>query len=224
MRQKRTLKDGDKQYLLSIKPEDIDKKLLQELFSDRYSVKEKKIGESRFNTFDEFSLKKGEYFNKEDIKVTNCGLFMFNKFMIERSLTDILGYVNEPLTKDMVNKLFSQLDSALREDKITVETYIKYLDDISWYAFTMNGDVCTSLTIHSMKELPAVAKAKKEYMNKHADVLQGPDNNMAVNAASEMETELVNIAKKEMQSDPAADLYESGARGNYKVAYKNAQI
>lgn len=224
MRQKKTLSAQDKQYLLSIKPEEIDKKLLQSLFADTYSIADKKIKPSRFNTYDEFSLKKGEYFNTEDIKITNVGLFIFNKYIVERSLKHVLGYINEPLTKDKVGEIWDTMDAALREDVITSEVYIKFLDDISWYAFTLNGDICSSLTIHSMKELPEVAKAKKDYMNKHADVLNGSDNNMAVNAAAEMEKMLVDVAKKEMQSDPAADLYESGARGNYKVAYKNAQI
>ena len=127
LREKRTITKEEKEYLLSLKPSDITLPLLQELFADTYDPVKKKVIPSKFNTYDEFSLSKNEYFNKEDIKVTNCGLFILNKFLFEEKLVDIVGYVNTPFDKKTIGKVQSKLDAALLEDKIDSETYIEFL-------------------------------------------------------------------------------------------------
>ena len=80
------LNDKDKQYLLSLKPEDITATLLFDLFGDKAKVVNKKVvrEKSKYSFQDTFDLKAGEYFNKEDI-TTNCGLFIFNKIVVERA-------------------------------------------------------------------------------------------------------------------------------------------
>lgn len=223
MRDKRTITNEEKLYFLSLKPDDITLELLHQLFTDTYDRAKRKIKPSKFNTYDEFTLKKGEYFNKEDI-LTNCGLFIINKFLIEPDLKDVLGYCNNPLTKKEINNIQSRLDGYLREDEITPEVYIRYLDRLTWIAFSLNTEVCTSLTAKSMKELPEIKKAKSELKKKYEKELNSDDNAKATVAAVKIEEELVDIAMDLMKDDPADDLYMSGARGGYGVAYKNAQI
>ena len=63
MRPKRTISESEKQYLLSLKPDDITLDLLHELFADTYDKEKRKVIPAKFNTYDEFALKKGEYFN-----------------------------------------------------------------------------------------------------------------------------------------------------------------
>ena len=86
MNPKKTLTNDEKQFFLNIKWEDITLEFLQNIFADKYDPIKKKVIPSKFNTYDEFSLKKNEYFNKEDIK-TNCGLFIVNKFLFEKELS-----------------------------------------------------------------------------------------------------------------------------------------
>ena len=85
-RPKRTITDEEKKMFLNLEPDDINQKLFDDLFADKLDNKtvdgEKKIIPSRFNTYDEMVLAPNEYFNKEKI-TTNCGLFIFNKFLIE---------------------------------------------------------------------------------------------------------------------------------------------
>ena len=81
MNPKKILSQEEKQYFLSLKRTDITHQLLQDLFADKYDTKANKIIPCKFNTYDEFDLKSTEYFNKEDVH-TNCGLFIFNKFII----------------------------------------------------------------------------------------------------------------------------------------------
>lgn len=222
MREKRTITKEEKEYLLSLRPIDITLPLLQELFADQYDPEKKKVVPSKFNTYDEFSLSKDEYFNKEDIKVTNCGLFILNKFLFEEKLSNIVGYVNDPFDKKTIGKIQAKLDAALLEDRIDSETYIQFLNKFTWVAFSFNTEVCTSLTINSMKEQPVVKKAREEMVKKNKDKLQ--PGNVDIATVTQMEADLVKVAKKGMEGDPAMDLYESGARGAFAVAYKNAQI
>ena len=224
MRPKRTLTQEEKTYFLSLRPNDITLELLQELFANRYDNKTKKVIPSKFNTYDEFTLKKNEYFNKEDI-VTNCGLFIWNKFIIETSFKDIVGYCNTPLTKKELGRIKGILDAALLEDEITPKQYIDdYLNRKTWLEFSFNTEIVTSLTVKSMQELPAVAKKKRELMKEYHDDLNSEDNNKVVVAADKMVKELLTVAKDELKDDPAMDLYNSGARGAFDNAYKNSQV
>ena len=221
---KRKITKEEKEYLLSIKPEDIDLKLLQSLFTDTYQYngkgKKGQIVHSRFNTYDEFSLKKGEYFNKEDIPVTNCGLFIVNKFLFERDLADIMGYVNIPISKKQLGKMNSVLDQALLEDKITTTTYIAYLNRLAWLAFTFHTDISSTLTIKSMRELPSVKKEKERLFKENKEKIDAGD----VVTVTNIEKQLVDMAREEMKEDPSFELYDSGARGGFSNSYKNAQI
>lgn len=224
MQQKRKITKEEKEYLLSIKPEDIDLKLLQSLFSDTYKYdgvgKKGKIVHSRFNTFDEFSLKKGEYTNKEDVPVTNCGLFIVNKFLFERDFVDIIGYMNTPLNKKQLENINGILDHALLEDLISTTTYITYLNRLAWLAFSFHTDVSSSLSIKSMKELPSVKKEKERLFKQNKEKLDAGD----VVVATNIEKQLIAVARDEMKYDPAYELYDSGARGGFNNSYKNAQI
>lgn len=224
MKPKRTITQAEKQYLLSLKPDDITLDLLHDLFTDRYDTKTNKIIPSKFNTYDEFSLKRNEFINREDIPVTNCGLFIVNKFLIEPELSTRLDYQNVPMDKKQIENIKNKIDTLLMEDDITPEVYINYLNRLTWLSFTFNTEITTSLTVSSMKELPEVKKKKEELKKKYKDDLESDDNNRATVAATNMEKELIDVAKKALENDPAIDLYNSGARGAFNVAYKNSQI
>ena len=75
-----------KKYLLSLKPNDINKEFIEKNFVDT-CVKEGntvKVIPSKVKTSDTFVLEKGEYFNTEKV-TTNVGLFIFNKFLLIKS-------------------------------------------------------------------------------------------------------------------------------------------
>lgn len=218
MEEKRSLTLKEKEYFLSLKYDDISKTLLQDLFARKYDPKTNKTSPAKFHTYDEFTLKKGESFNTEEVR-TNCGLYIVNIFLFE-PLKSIVGYVNEPLSKKAMGKINSKIDAALLENRITAEQYIKYLNDATWLRFIINTEVSTSLTINSMKELPAVKKRKQELIKQNKDKIEAGD----VSTAASMEKELLDIARKELKDDPAMELYDSGARGAFDVAYKSAQV
>ena len=145
MEEKRSLTLKEKEYFLSLKYDDISKTLLQDLFARKYDPKTNKTSPAKFHTYDEFTLKKGESFNTEEVR-TNCGLYIVNIFLFE-PLKSIVGYVNEPLSKKAMGKINSKIDAALLENRITAEQYIKYLNDATWLRFIINTEVSTSAGI-----------------------------------------------------------------------------
>ena len=224
MNPKKILSQEEKQYFLSLKRTDITHQLLQDLFADKYDTKTNKIIPCKFNTYDEFDLKSTEYFNKEDVH-TNCGLFIFNKFIIEKSFSNLVGYCNKPLDKKELGRIKGIIDTALLEDDITTQQYVHdFLQPYTWLEYTFNTEITTSLTLKGMVELPAVKKKKKELMKEYADDLNSDDNNKKTVAATKMESELLKVAREEMKDDPSMDLYNSGARGAFDNAYKNGQV
>ena len=194
---KRTITKEEKDWLLSLSPDDITLDLLQNMFADHYDAVRKKIVKSKFNTYDEFTLKAGEYTNDSTI-TTNVGLFILNKFLFEKDLVPVVGYVNKPFSKKQIGAVMGKLNNALLEDRITEEQYITYLDRMTWIAFSINTEVCTSLTINGVKELPEIKKSKKEYLKKHPEVFNEEGDPIY---ATQMEQEMLRIAKDLLKDD-----------------------
>ena len=218
MSDKRLITSQEKEYILSIKHDDVTKTLLQELFASHYDTTKQQVIPPKFHTYDEFTLKKGESFNTSDVK-TNCGLHIVNIFLYE-PLKEITGYIDFELSAKNAEKVDALIDNALLENRITADQYVTYLNDSAWLKFIINTEVCTSLTLKSMQELPEVAKAKKEMIKTYKKELDAGD----VPTASKMEKELLTIAKNVMKDDPSMELMDSGARGSFDASYKRAQV
>jgi hypothetical protein len=227
-RQKRTITADEKKMFLGLKSDDITQTLFDDLFTDKLDTTKQvkdpdtgkmvfKIIPSKFNTFDEIPLKKGEYFNKEDI-VTNCGLFIFNKFLIEPYFQKEVGYVNFEITKKGLGKIDDMVADAIMLDETgeCVRKYIEYMNRLCWLAFTVNTQICSSLNLKTVKPLPKVMARKKQLLAENKEAIA---NNDAI-AYKHIEDELVDIAKEELKDDPAYELYASGARGAFDNAYR----
>lgn len=211
----------DKQYLLSLKPEDITYDLGMELFADHVKKVDGKIVEvkSRFEPTDTFNLKAGEYINKEDIETT-VGSFIFNKFIIEPKFAQFLGYVNEVIDSDGLGSLESKLAKLLLDDKITTVDFGDYLDRIQWLGMQFHEPLAASFTMRGLKPIPKVVKRREELLKQNKEALEKGD----IMVMSAIEKELVDLAKKEVSDDPSMDLYYSGARGSISNNYKQLSI
>ena len=124
--------ENDKQYLLSLKPEDLTLgnmvSMLGDLRDNDADPTVAKIKKSRFNTVDTMTLMPSEYFVKEKTNTT-VGKFIYNKYIVEKlGLQEVLGYVNWELTDSGNAKLEAILSEALLTDKITTETYANYIN------------------------------------------------------------------------------------------------
>lgn len=217
----RQLPEKEKQYLLSIKPDEIVFSLLVDLFGDKVKVVNRKVQHipSRIRTDDEFYLEKGEYFNTERIK-TNAGLFVYNKLIIERNFKDVVGYVNKPVDKKVLNDIESKLSKALLNAKITVDQMVKYLNDTQWLAKQFHSVVSGSFTMNTLKPLPKIVKERDRLLKENRAKIDQGDVITAVN----IEKKLLKDAEEALKGDHGLDLYQSGARGSFGNNFKNIAV
>lgn len=210
-----------KQMLMNMTPEDITSDFIFSYLADTSKTVNGKtvVIQRKINTYDTFDLKKGEYFNTENI-TTNVGLFIFNKFLIEESFSDIVGYINTPIDAKVHKGLEKKISNALLNDKITVDQMVTYLNKLEWISKQFNTIFAGSFTMKTLKPIPKVMKRKKELVKQNSEALKNGDIITAVG----IEKELVELAKTELKGDPGMDLYDSGARGSFDNNYKNIAI
>ena len=211
----------DKQFLLSLKPEDITYELGMRLFADHVQKVDGKIIEvkSRFEPHDTFLLRKGEYINDKDV-VTTVGSFIFNKFIIEPRFAEHLGYNNEVINADGLKSLEEKLSKLLLDDKITTDDFGDYLNRIQWLGMQFHEPLAASFTMRGLKPVPSIVKRREQLIKENKEAIEKGD----VMVMSAIEKELVELAKKEVGDDPSMDLYYSGARGSIPNNYKQLSI
>lgn len=204
----------EKKFFLDLKPDDVCKSLLQNLFADHYDVSAKKIIRSKFNTFDQFILEAGEYYNKEKV-VTNCGMFIMNKRVLEEHYLSRIGYWNKELSNKATSELSETCIQFAEKSPEEYMFYIQFLDDLRWLADIIHTDICSSISIRTAKPLPSVQKLKKELLKKHEKELS--EGRMDI--FNDIKKQLLDKAKEELKDEPSLELYESGARGSFDNAY-----
>lgn len=232
MRKSRVITDAEKQKLLALKPDDISYTLAQELFgvharkvkktvmiNGKPKVKEEVVQEEpKMIPQDRFNLKKGEYFNKEDIETT-VGLFIFNKLLIERDLQDIVGYVNHTLRSGDLDDITDKITKAMANEPST-KLEKRYKDDLEWLGMRWHALLCSSFTPKTFKPIPTVTAERDKLYDENREAVERGDA-ITVN---KIESALIAKAKKELEGDPGLMLYDSGARGSFANNYKNMCI
>lgn len=205
----------DVDYLVNISSYDAARKsTIMNLFADFGSG-------PRFNVYDTIDIPKGKYGKSKKNKnnfTTTVGLWIFNKGMLE-DISDIVGYVNEPITADVYDDLNKTLSYALLEEKITIDQLKDFIIQSQIY-MSCTTALCTS---HSDKMLlctKEVEKKKKELLKKYGEDIKNKD----INAAKKMEKELVSYTKEYMGDDPAMDMYKSGGGASFGSNFKDMYI
>ena len=140
-----------KNIILKMRPDDITRTFIQENFGNMYDEKSKKVLPSKFNTTDPITLKPNEYYNKEEIKTT-LGRLVTNKFFFEDGLREIVGYVNEPITKKKLKKIDETIANALLDNKVDIATIKKYYNKQQWLGLSVHS-IEQPIRPHQLKEL-----------------------------------------------------------------------
>lgn len=207
------LNSSDVARLLALKPDDITRDFIEENFANHF--KNGKMVKARYRLDDEFTLKKGQYFNNETI-LTNVGLFIYNKLIVEGPLEKVLGYINTPINKEVLyNSIEDKISEAILNDVVTPEEFAHYIDKTQWF-LSIHAMICCSFTKKIMRPLPKIIKARDEKLSKLAP-------NDAIGAAK-VEKELIDMALKELKGDPGMTIFDSGARGDFNNNYKAINI
>ena len=138
--------------------------------------------------------------------VTTVGLWIYNRWYIERDLFNVFGYINESITKKMFNKINDKLSYALLEDKITVDQLKGYLEKTQKIM-----PFETILAPNMDEDLLTVTKklnvASKKLFADNKEALDKGDPAVAEKVLGE----LLDYAKELLKDDPGMDNYLSGS-------------
>ena len=136
-------------------------------------------------------------------------------------MSDVLGYINEPVNKGVYGSINKKISYALLEDKITVEQLKEFIMQ-SQIVMSCCSAIASSHTeiIFSMQEL--IAKKKEELLkqDKYKKCIENTD----LAAMKDLENELITYAKDILQDDPSIDMYDSGARSSWGNNFKNMYL
>lgn len=175
----------------------------------------------RFNTFDTIDIPKDRYGsskkNKNTFKTT-IGLWVFNKSFIE-PLSNILGYVNEPITSDVYDVINNKLSYALLEEKITIDQLKDFITQTQ-IIMSCASAICPSHTMDMLLLTNKAERKKKELEKQHKEGLDKGD----LSAVKNIENELISFAKDELKDSESVDMYNSGARSSWGNNFKNMYL
>lgn len=205
--------EKDIEYISNIKEEDITLSFIMETFGEFN-------GKSRFNPYDEIEIPAGKYgidgYKNTKPIYTTVGLYVFNKFFVEKDLIKILGYVNKNVDDDVFGDINSTLSTALLEDDIDVATLKRYLmktQKVMPYVSILAPNYTEKMLTCSK----VIDKKKAELYKKYKDGIDAGDPVIA----TKMEKELLAYALDYMKDDPSMDMFISGARGTVGNNFKN---
>jgi len=175
----------------------------------------------RFNTYDTIDIPKGYYGsskkNKNSFKTT-IGLWVFNKAFIE-PFSNIIGYVNEPITDDVYGDINSKLSYALLEEKITVDQLKEFIVQ-SQILMGCASAICPSHTMDMLLFTNKAEQKKKELEKQYKEGIENKD----LTAIKNIEKELISFAKDELKDSESVDMYNSGARSSWGNNFKNMYL
>jgi len=209
-------KQEDINYLINITEEMIGTSFIMETFGEFN-------GKARFHPYDTFYIPVGAYGRegKKNTKpcLTTVGLWIFNKYCIEKDLLDLFGYINYELNKKKFNALVARITDAVMEDDLELIVLDRFLQKSQKLM-----PMCTILTPnHTEKFLRCtkeINKKKKELAKKYAKEIEAGDPVIA----EKMEKELLDFAREYLKDDPSMDLYTSGARSSFENHFKNMYV
>ena len=206
----------DIEYLANISAEDAARKsTIMNLFAD--------FGDGpKYYPYDIITIPKGKY--GKDKKNTNSftttvGLWIFNKGCIE-DMSDVLGYINEPITADKYEDINLTISYAKLEDKITIRQLKDFIMQSQIY-MSCTSALAPSHTMRMLLITTEIEKKKKQLANgKYKEAIANND----IVAVGQMEKELLDFAKDYMGEDISMDMYNSGARSSWGNNFKNMYV
>lgn len=199
--------------LINIKEEDITSSFIIETFGEFN-------GKAKIYQYDTFTVPKGMY-GSDKVKntepfVTTAGMWIFNKYFIEKDLFDLFQYIDEPITKKKYGKISKQLAYAYTEERISLDVIKNFL--LKTQLWMQHATILSWSWSEKMLTITDVTDKKKaELKKKYAKELAEGD----IVAAEKMEKELLNYAIDYIGFDPGMDGFNSGSGGSIGNNFKN---
>ena len=203
---------NDIEELIAIKEEDVTLSLTMELFGE---FNEK----ARFRPYDTFTVPEDSYGSGNNEFTTTVGLWVFNKFCIEKDFCDILGYINHQIDGDEWEDIITKISRYVMEDKIDTDCLANLLQKAQ-KLMPISTPFSPSVSEKILLVSKYIEPKKMELAKKYAKELEAGD---AV-TAEKMKKELLDYALKWLGDDPALDIYYSKARSNFGNHFCNMNI
>lgn len=206
----------DIEYILSLtEDEAAAKNTIMDLFAD--------FGDGpRFNTYDIIEIPKGSYGKTKKNKnqfTTTVGLYIFNKGCIE-DMSDVLGYINEPITADKYDEINELVSYAKLEDKITIQQLKDFIIQSQIY-MSCTSALSPSHTMVLLLISDKIEARKKQLLkDKYGEAIKKKD----IKAMDALDKELLDYAKELLKDDPSVDMFNSGARSSWGNNFKNMYV
>ena len=185
--------------------------------------KHKEKTKSKFNCNDTLVLTHTEYplIKESGSIITTLGRFIFNKFLIENlSFENIFSYQNKVMTASEFGAFDAAIANALKDDIVTTDQMIKYIDTRDWFGLQLHGVITSSFTKGVLHVPPKVDTLRKDLFEKNKDaILKGDERVM-----NDIEEKIIKAMKEELKDDIGMDLYNSGARGSVNNHLKNIML
>ena len=207
--------------VISIKPEDITSTYIVELFGEI-------DGKRKANPYDLITIPRGGYGipeSKRGVNIkpftTGIGRFLWNKMYILRNpgIYEVVGYVDDNITKKGFNKLYKKLGYLLLEGKIGKEEFKRFAMTTQLtmpYVQFLSPSFTDKMLLSS-----TVMNKKKEKLIKENKAAFDAVDIKTIDAVS---NELLKESKEYLADDPSMDMFNSGGGGDYGNHYKNVYI
>lgn len=209
-------KDPNIDFLLSIKHEGMDAKIIRTLLA---ATSER---EATFEPTDKFILPKGRLYNDSDIETT-VGRYIFNVVTLTDRTGPHVGYINFPVNGSGMGKIESKMSDLLMNDIISVDDYSDWIDRLQWLGFSISDYVNPPLTT-DLLVLPDKVKERKQQILSKEENVKRLQQDKDIILAGEIEKDLLNMAKEELKDLPDMDIYDSGSRGSFSNNYKMTAV
>ena len=156
--------------------------------------------------------------NKDEI-TTTVGRVLVNQALFG-DLFEVqkhIDFINEPFTKDRLGALDSKMAILLKEDKITSEMYIEYLNRLQWVSYGNASVMAPSLNYDIVKPVPEVRVLRDKLIEENKDKLND------ITTVGKIEKELLKLADEKLREKnvPGLMVYDSG-NGSFSNNYKNS--
>lgn len=205
----RLLTEEETKMVLSWQYEDINIKLIKKYFSTT------KSHELVFNSYDVFTIPANYLYNEKPIRTT-VGRYIFNIKIFEKDLIKMIGFQNYPMNSGGLGKSKDIISKLLLEDKIDSHRYVRYLDNENWL-YQLVKYFGSAITLDLVKPTPKAQAKKEELLEKYKDDIENND----FIKFSEVENEVLKVAKSEVENTNDFEIYESGASGKLNNSFKN---
>lgn len=204
------LSEDKKNFILSLKREDITRSMLKKLFAYKHNKS------AYCNTNDFFTLPKDKLFNNTSISTT-AGRYIFNLFTYSPKILALIGYQNEPMDSSNIGKVEKLLSYNLLDDKLNTNDIHEYIDRSQWLGYTLSRFMMASLTHNILIPNEKIEEEKARLIAKYQKAIDNNDIAQII----KLEKELLEFSKKHNCDIPDMELFNSGSKASYSNNYKN---